>query len=77
MKQLLKTGYIIFVKNNPKKGVFCVSELEKVTIEKLEYMENYIENGGEGIYLRKKPTFFDYFKREQKMIAERKKKSHL
>lgn len=74
MKQLLKTGYIIFVKNNPKKGVFCVSELEKVTIEKLEYMENYIENGGKVIDLRNDPTFLDYFKREQELIAERNEK---
>ncbi|WP_413537550.1 hypothetical protein [Enterococcus malodoratus] len=51
-----------------------MSELEKVTKEKLEYMEKYIENGGKVIDLRNDPTFLDYFKREQELIAERNEK---
>ncbi|MDT2538239.1 hypothetical protein [Enterococcus raffinosus] len=51
-----------------------MSELEKVTTEKLEYMEKFIENGGKVIDLRNDPTFLDYFKREQELIAERNEK---
>lgn len=51
-----------------------MSELEKVTTEKLEYMEKFIENGGKVIDLRNDPMFLDYFKREQELIAERNEK---
>lgn len=51
-----------------------MSELEKVTTEKLEYMEKFIENGGKVIDLRNDTTFLDYFKREQELIAERNEK---
>lgn len=51
-----------------------MSELEKVTTEKLEYMEKFIENGGKVIDLRNDPTFLDYFKRDQELIAERNEK---
>lgn len=45
-----------------------------MTTEKLEYMEKFIENGGKVIDLRNDPTFLDYFKREQELIAERNEK---
>ena len=51
-----------------------VNELEKITKEKLEYMEKFIENGGKVIDLRNDATFLEYFEKENQLIAERNKK---
>lgn len=48
-----------------------MNELEKLTKEKLAYMEKYIENGGTVENLKNDQTFLKMFDEEKELIRKR------
>lgn len=59
------------IHNASMKGLLKVNELEKVTKEKLDYAERFIEKGGSVNELHEDKTFLEMFKKENDLIYER------